>query len=118
VATGKATRQRAASIVLAAFAVLGTPALAGANDNDDNNYRNVEQRIVGRVISFEPWRLQLDRGPRMVLHRGTVIHPTGLTLRNGMAVRVIGHVTVDGAFSADQIELVQPSTLIWEHFRS
>ena len=54
----------------------------------------------------------------MVLHRGTVIHPTGLTLRNGMAVRVIGHVTADGAFSADQIELVQPSTLIWEHFRS
>ncbi|HZX67666.1 MAG TPA: hypothetical protein VFE70_02225 [Candidatus Elarobacter sp.] len=117
-ATDKTIRQRAASIMLAACAVLATPALAGASDDNYGNYRNVEQHILGRVISFEPWRLQLDRGPRMVLHRGTVIHPTGLTLRNGMAVRVIGHVTADGAFSADQIELVQPSTLIWEHFRS
>jgi hypothetical protein len=117
VGTGKTVRQRVASIVLAACAVLATPALSGASE-DVGNYRNVEQRIVGRVISFEPWRLQLDRGPRMVLHRGTVIHPTGLALRNGMPVRVIGHVTADGAFSADQIELVSASTLIWEHFRS
>jgi hypothetical protein len=99
------------SLVLAASAcaVLAMPGLAGATDD----YRAVEQRLVGRVISFEPWRLQLDRGPRIVLHRGTVIHPTGLSLQNGMFVRVFGHVASDGAFSADEIDVTAPPPAAW-----
>lgn len=105
--------RRAAGLALAAGALLIAPAAAQANDS---SYQNTEQRVFGRVISFEPWHLLLDHGPRMVLHRGTVIHPTGLSLRNGMSVRVIGHVTNDGAFSADQIDLMPPESA-WDRFR-
>jgi hypothetical protein len=100
------------TVVLAASAcaVLAMPALAGANDD----YRSVEQRLVGRVISFEPWHLQLDRGPRIVLHRGTVIQPTGETPRHGMFVRVFGHIAADGAFAADEIDLIPPPPAAWD----
>lgn len=103
------------SLVLAASAcaVLAMPALAAADD-----YRAVEQRLFGQVISFEPWHLQLDRGPRIVLHRGTVIHPTGLTLQNGMSVRVFGHVASDGAFSADEIDVMPPPPAAWGWHRN
>jgi len=111
--TGSTNRvRRAASVALAAAALLMAPAVARADDG----YRNVEQRLYGHVIEYKPWHLLLDRGPHMVLHPGTVIHPTGLNLRNGMSVRVIGHVTADGNFSADEIDLVPASP--WDRFRS
>ena len=40
--------------------------------------------------------------------RGTVIHPTGMTPQNGMQVRVFGHVASDGAFAADEIDVIPP----------
>jgi hypothetical protein len=100
---------RSLALAVSACAVLAMPVLAGATDD----YRAVEQRLIGRVISFEPWHLQLDRGPRIVLHRGTVIHPTGLTLQNGMSVRVFGHVASDGAFSADEIDVMPSPPAAW-----
>lgn len=69
-------------------------------------YGSDEHRFAGRVISFKPWNLQLDNGPHIYLHPGTVIHPVGLTLANGMIVRVFGHRTADGNFAADEVDLL------------
>jgi hypothetical protein len=96
---------------LAAGAMLLAPAVASASDAE--SAYNDEHRLIGRVISFEPYNLQLDRGPHVILHHGTVIHPTGLTLRNGMFVRVFGHLTADGRFSADEIDLLRPQGPGW-----
>jgi hypothetical protein len=95
-------------LAAAAVAALAVPAAAGAASND---YQSVEQHYVGRVISFKPWRLRLDIGPAIVLHPGTVIHPTGTTLQNGMPVRVFGHVAADGAFAADEIDVISAAWL-------
>jgi hypothetical protein len=40
------------------------------------------------------------------LHQGTIIHPTGLTLHNGMLVRVDGYYNGNGVFIAERITLV------------
>jgi hypothetical protein len=98
---------RAGAAVTAAFVL--APAFASAQNGPLPQYAQYEHRLVGRVIAFEPYHLRLDRGPAVVLHRGTVIRPRGLTLQNGMPVRVYGHVASDGAFSADEIDLLPPS---------
>jgi hypothetical protein len=82
-------------------AILAAPLAASAQA-----WGGDEHRFVGRVISFKPWNLQLDNGPHIFLHPGTVIHPTGMTLANGMVVRVIGHRTSDGNFAADEVDLL------------
>lgn len=96
-------------LALSLGATLLVPSIASADDPDGG----FEHRIVGRVISFEPYNLQLDRGPHIILYHGTVIHPTGLNLRNGMPVRVIGHRTADGRFAADEIDLLPPPRDPW-----
>jgi len=90
--------------ILLAAIVAALPIAASAQPYEGGD----EHRLVGRVIAFEPYNLQLDRGPHILLHRGTVIHPTGITLRNGMVVRVLGHRTADDNFSADEIDLIPP----------
>ena len=93
---------RRAALALAATAAVAAPLAASAQQYGD------ERRLVGFVVAFQPYNLQLDHGPHVVLHRGTVIHPRGLTLQNGMRVRVYGHRQPDGTFSADQIDLLPP----------
>jgi hypothetical protein len=96
------------------LAPLAMPAIASAQgydrDRDDRRFDgdrdDREHRLTGRVVSFRPWNLQLDIGPHIYLHPGTVIRPTGLTLQNGMFVRVFGHRTADGNFAADEINLI------------
>ena len=92
---------RKALLGAALLASLAVPAIASAQGYEDS-----EHRLVGRVIAFKPWNLQLDNGPHIYLHPGTVIRPTGLSLQNGMFVRVFGHRTADGNFAADEISLV------------
>jgi len=92
---------RKALLGAALLAPLALPAVASAQDADD-----FERRFTGRVISFKPWNLQLDKGPHIYLHPGTVIRPVGLTLENGMYVRVIGHRTKDDNFAADEVTLI------------
>jgi hypothetical protein len=91
---------RRTAIAIAACAAVAVPLASSAQQTGN------ERRLIGRVISFQPYNLQLDRGPHVVLHRGTVIHPRGLTFQNGMRVRVYGHRQPDGTFSADQIDLL------------
>lgn len=81
-------------------ATVARPALAAAQQP---TLRDTEMRLFGRVIYYRPWNLQLDNGPHIYLHPGTVIRPTGTTLANGMHVRVWGHRTADDTFAADEI---------------
>jgi hypothetical protein len=82
---------------LAALALSIVPAMAGA--------QGYEHRFFGRVVDFAPYNLQLDRGPHIYLHKGTVLRPLGLNLQNGMPVLVIGHEDRNGSFQADEIDL-------------
>jgi hypothetical protein len=95
--------KRALALASAVTVLALTPAIARA-DGDD-----FEHHFTGRVLSFQPYNLQLDRGPHIFLHTGTVIHPTGLNLHNGQVVVVYGHRTDDGNFSADEIDLIPPA---------
>jgi len=100
-------RRLSGSLIAAAAVAMLLPVAAAAEPMQPA-YASYEQHVTGRVISSEPWRLRLDRGPAMVLHPGTVIKPRGLTLRNGMHVRVYGHIANDGVFAADEIDLLPP----------
>lgn len=94
-------------LALSVAATLAMPLAASARDRDDApRWDRDDHRIVGRVVSFRPYNLQLDHGPHIFLHNGTIIRPRGLTLRDGMPVRVVGHRT-DGGFAADEIDLIR-----------
>jgi hypothetical protein len=83
---------------LGAFALAASvPVVAAA--------QGYEHQFVGRVVAFAPYNLQLDRGPHIYLHKGTVLRPRGLNLQSGMPVIVIGHEDVNGSFQADEIDL-------------
>jgi hypothetical protein len=88
-------------LVLTAAALLAAAFLPGAATAE-----GAQRQLIGRVSSFQPYRLQLERGPLVVLHRGTVMRPTGFTPGAGMTVRVSGHRNGDGTFSADAVELL------------
>jgi hypothetical protein len=90
-----------AALIAMLAAPLAAPATSSAQGIEDN-----EHRLTGRVIQFKPWNLQLSEGPHIFLHPGTVIHPTGARLANGMWVRVFGHRTADSNFAADEIDVI------------
>jgi hypothetical protein len=71
-------------------------------------YASGQAQLTGRVAWFQPFHLQLNKGPHIYLHQGTVINPTGLTLEPGMPVQVYGHISPDGTFQADEIDLLPP----------
>jgi hypothetical protein len=58
------------------------------------------------VSSFSPYNLYLTNGMHVELHNGTIINPTGTTLRSGMRVRVMGNRNGDGTFNANEIDVV------------
>ncbi len=90
--------KRAVLLGLSLLALAAAPAAAGA--------QGYEHEFFGRVVNFEPYNLQLERGPHIYLHHGTVLRPRGLNLQPGMPVRVIGHRDVNGSFQADEVDLV------------
>lgn len=102
--------QRTTFLASALAGTLGLGALTALASAEEEAYpiNDPEHRFFGRVIESQPWNLQLDRGPHVYLHQGTVIRPTGITLRYGMYVRVIGHRTADDSFAADEIDVVPP----------
>ena len=69
------------------------------------NAQSYEHRFFGRVVQFAPYNLQLENGPHIYLHRGTILRPLGLNLQSGMPVVVIGHEDRNGSFQADEIDL-------------
>ena len=66
------------------------------------------ESIDGIIIASWPYHVTLRQGSQVWhvdLHDGTVINPTGLTLRRGMRVRIDGYRKRDGAFEANVIDL-------------
>ena len=61
---------------------------------------------MGVVSYFSGYNLDLDNGPHINLHHGTIINPTGATLHRGMQVAVRGHRNRDGSIEADVIDIV------------
>jgi hypothetical protein len=69
----------------------------------------VPGHIRGFVRSFDRFNMTLGihgRGVPVLLHQGTIIHPTGLTITPRMLVRVDGFFS-GGVFNADRIVLVR-----------
>lgn len=77
----------------------------GYNNGNNNNGADRREHLSGRVTSSEPYNLTLDRSTHVVLHRGTVINPTGITLRRGMNIEVFGHWNRDGSFDANEVDV-------------
>ncbi len=96
----------------AAFAVAIVAAIApGAASAQQYGYGNhgyynrTESVVTGSVRYFSGYDLRLDGRRSVRLHPGTIINPTGITLRRGMDVRVFGHPNRDGSFEANRIEV-------------
>ncbi|MFN2461395.1 MAG: hypothetical protein ABR591_12010 [Candidatus Velthaea sp.] len=80
------------------------------NGGYNGGYGNGSSQIDGVISGFSSFNLDLNRGPHVHLHQGTVINPTGTTLSPGMRVAVFGHPNGDGTFEADQINVVGNGT--------
>lgn len=96
-----------AVVAIALFASLsGSP--AGAQVYRPGYYDNDHQNIDGIVVYFNRFDLQLRVGSGQVipvhLHQGTIINPTGTTLRRGMRVNVRGFGDRDGVLDANRID--------------
>jgi hypothetical protein len=94
----------------AAFAQSDPNWHGGGYDNrggydDRGGYGNRQGQIGGSVSAFSPFNLDLDRGTHVRLHQGTVINPTGITLRPGMRVQIYGFWHRDGSFEANEIDV-------------
>ena len=76
--------------------------------NDQGRGRDEYGRgeLNATVSSFSPYNLYLNDGMHVELHHGTVINPTGITLRPGMRVRVVGFRNGDGSFNANEIDVI------------
>lgn len=97
-----------ATMGIGALACAAAPAVALA-DADDRRWRDRGGRqlfgVVDRFGGFD-MTLRVEGSPLPVhLHQGTVINPTGLTIRPGMRVRVFGHWD-NGRFQANRIVLI------------
>jgi hypothetical protein len=95
---------------VAALLALPTAAFAQSDPNwhgynDRGGYGDRQGQIGGIVSAFSPYNLDLDRGTHVDLHNGTVINPTGITLRPGMRVQIYGYWRRDGAFEANEIDV-------------
>jgi len=94
---------------LAAIALALIPLAAPAAPDDNSAPYGAPwrtQEIDGTVANFRPYNADLFGGRHLVLHNGTVIRPTGITLQRGMHVRVFGRWNRDGSFRADEVDVV------------
>ena len=76
------------------------------NNGQYNNGYGGTSRIGGTVTGFSSYDLDVNNGPHIRLHQGTVINPTGITLQRGMRIAITGHPNNDGTFEADRIDVV------------
>src|SRR5471030_1298990 len=78
------------------------------NNGQFNNgqYNNGQGQLTGVVSAFSNFNLQLNNNQNIQLHQGTVINPTGTTLRAGMQVQIYGRNNGNGTFEADTINVV------------
>lgn len=89
------------------IAALALPAAVRA-DSDSYALRSGDQTLHGVITSIDGkygLTVRTDRAvtDNVMLHRGTVIDPTGLQLRPGMQVTIAGHPDAN-AFDANKID--------------
>lgn len=80
----------------------------GYGYGDRGGFRADRADVTGVVTYYNRFDLRLrvgDRHQYVRLHQGTIIEPTGLTLRPGMLVNVSGFRDRNGTFEADRIDL-------------
>jgi hypothetical protein len=110
-ALGSAAAALTPAIAQAATYVVAVPVVERpivVADWDDRWHRPDVRQLYGVVTAFGGFdmTLRVAGSPLPVhLHQGTIINPTGLTIRPGMRVRVFGHWD-DGRFQANRIVLV------------
>jgi hypothetical protein len=90
------------------FLTIPPPAQAGDVPSGAVPRARADQNIHGRVTRFNGGfvlSVRAENGTidRIVLHRGTIINPPGLTLAPGMVVSVTGH-PAGGSFAANEID--------------
>jgi hypothetical protein len=101
-----------AALLAAAIAAAPLAALAdtdwghGGYGNDGGHYANAA-RTQGTIAETRGSMLRMDDGRPIYLHHGTVIEPTGITLRPGMRISVSGSPGGDGGINADFIEVAR-----------
>ena len=88
------------------------PGHNGYDGNPYGGYRSV--RATGTVAEVERTSLRLDDGRAIFLHQGTVINPTGTTLRPGMRVSISGSPGGRDAINADEIDVSGRNDGGWE----
>ncbi|MDQ2858160.1 MAG: hypothetical protein M3R53_05860 [Candidatus Eremiobacteraeota bacterium] len=71
---------------------------------NDRNYRS--GRLNGDVSFFSGFDMTLRNGQQVRLHQGTVIVPTGTTIRPGMRLAIAGRTNADGSYEADRIDVL------------
>jgi hypothetical protein len=105
-------RRLSAAAAAVALAVTIAPAAAGAQDAVPSYARpavvSTDETIHGRIRSVDgAFTLSVDddRGfiDEVLLHQGTIINPTGLTLSPGMSVTILGYNAGD-TFDANEID--------------
>jgi hypothetical protein len=111
-------------LAFAAMATFGAPSIALAQDQPPQgpppgppgqqqqqplpSYASGEEEIHGRISQIGgKYQISVrdDRGfiDSVMLHDGTIINPTGLTLQSGQAVSILGHT--DGKnFDANEVD--------------
>lgn len=117
----------AASALVAGALLLAIPATAFAQGYSGQNYGNGnayghqgydnrgpgafqgrQTQISGVVTSFDRFDLRVRTGNRdrhVRLHQGTIINPTGITLRRGMMVSITGVRDRNGTLDANRIDV-------------
>lgn len=86
----------------------GYPGNGNAGYNQGYGNHNQRAAITGVVTYFNRYDLRIRTGvgqAQIQLHQGTVINPTGVSLRNGMIVSVTGWRGRDGVLQADRIDV-------------
>jgi len=81
-------------------------AYTGGYSGGHNNARNDNGQLSGVVSAFSDFSLQLNNRENVVLHQGTVINPTGISLAPGMQVAIYGRNDGNGTFEADTINVL------------
>jgi len=94
--------------VMTVALLLGALALPAAAQPGVPSYAHAEESIRGTVSAFDgkyALTVRDQRGyvDRVLMHDGTVINPTGLQLRGGMAVTIYGRADGD-QFIANEID--------------
>ena len=98
-------RELAGALALAA--AVAAPAVSSAQTVYHHNYA---RQTTAVIVSVDKTSVALNNNRHLFLQKGTVIQPTGTTLKPGMRVAVYGTPGGNGAINAYEVDF-----LGWAH---